>query len=442
MKDAFGNRLTTAHAATAAGVDVYTADWIGYGTRLRTIFEAADADPDCAFVNACAASVHMALEASSGFVAAEPYLARMRRNAQGATDREQMTIAAVDAWSMGETRIAAAIYRELVERYPTDIAAAKWGQYHAFNLGDAATMRAMAQAVIRAHQDTPEAWGMLAFAEEQCHRLALAEEAALRALAMKPDEPWAHHALAHTYESQDRNKDAIRMLTAKSSGWADRSIFVREHNWWHLAQLHLDAGEHTRALHIHDQHLWGTWPEFAQEQVGAISSLWRLEMAGADAGTRWTAIAAKVGERGFEHILPFHDVHFARALARSGNAALADDFLRSMARHATGAGESLWAMVALPVAQAVVAHARGDFAKASLLLLPMLGQLHRLGGSHAQRDVLLQTWIHAASRSGEDSAIEDLLTQRASHRAGLASLRRFVRAQRTSRHTPRFLRAA
>jgi len=442
MQDAFGNRLTTAHAATAAAVDVYTADWIGYGTRLRTIFAAADADPDCAFVNACAASVHMALEASSGFVAARPFLERMRRNARGATDREQMTVAAVDAWSMGETRIATAIYRELVERYPTDIAAAKWGQYHAFNLGDAVTMRAMAEAVIRTHQDTPEAWGMLAFGEEQCHRLGCAEEAALRALAMKPDEPWAHHALAHTYESQDRTQDAIRLLMAKAPGWADRSIFVRGHNWWHLAQFHLDAGELGRALQIHDRHLWGTWPEFAQEQIGAISSLWRLEMAGADVGARWTAIAEKVAERGLEHILPFHDVHFGYALARGGKTALADDFLRSMARQATAARESTWATVALPATQAVVAHARGDYAKASLLLLPVLGQLHRLGGSHAQRDVLLQTWIHAASRSGDHTAIKDVLARRVKHRAALGSLRRFIRSQRAPRQSQRFLRAA
>ncbi len=440
MQDSFGNSLTTAQAATAAAVDVYAADWIGYGTRLRTIFAAADADPDCAFVNACAASVHMALEAASGFAAAKPYLERMRRNAQGATGREQMTIAAVDAWSMGETRIALAIYRELVERYPADLAAAKWGQYHAFNLGDAVTMRAMAETAIRAHQDTAEAWGMLAFGEEQCHRLGRAEEAALRALAMKPDDPWAHHALAHIFESQDRTRDAIRFLTAQAPGWAQRSIFVRGHNWWHLAQFHLDAGEPARALQIHDQHLWGTWPEFAQEQIGAISSLWRLEMAGVKVGARWTAIAQKVAERGFEHILPFHDIHFAYALARGGLAA--DEFLRALARQATSASESVWATVALPVAQAVVAQARGDHARASQLLLPALGQLHRLGGSHAQRDVLLQSWIHAAIRSGEHTAVEDVLARRAKHRAQTGSLQRFIRRQRESKRAPRLLRAA
>ncbi|MEI9887111.1 MAG: hypothetical protein WDN08_11540 [Rhizomicrobium sp.] len=437
-RDAHGNLVTTSNAATAAAIDIYTADWIGYGTRLRTVFAAADADPGCGYVNACAASVHMALEAKKGHVAAQPYLERMRRNTQGATDREQMTIAAVDAWSLGETRIALAIYRELVDRHPSDIAAAKWGQYHAFNLGDAVTMRAMAEAIMPTHRDTAEAWGMLAFAEEQCHRLGRAEEAALRAVAMRRDEAWAHHALAHVYESQDRGGDAIRFLTAQAPGWATRSIFIREHNWWHLAQVHLDQGAFAKVLEIYDSQLWGTWPEFAQEQIGAVSALWRLELSGGDGGPRWQAVAAKVAARGHEHILPFHDLHYAHALARSGLDAELEGFMRSLARHAVAASDSVWPAVAFPAAQAVVAAVRGEHARAAMLFLPLLSQLHRLGGSHSQRDALLMTWIRSALAAGEHGAVEGVLAGRAKHRAGIGALQRFIHRARR----PRQLRAA
>jgi hypothetical protein len=71
-----------------------------------------------------------------------------------------------------------------------------------------------------------------------------------------------------------------------------------------------------------------------------------------------------------------------------------------------------------------------------------LGQLHRLGGSHAQRDVLLQTWIYTAIRSGEHSAVEEVLTRRVKHRAEIGSLRRFIRQQREHAKARRFLRAA
>ncbi len=439
MRDRFGNIVSTANADTISAVDIYTADWIGYGQRLRAIFAAADADPDCAFVQACAAAVHMALEARSGFEAAKPFLGRMRARSLDTTDRELEFIAAVDAWSHGDTRQTLEHIRDLVERHPDDIAASKWGQYHAFNLGHPIALRSLAETILPAHRGTAEAWGMLAFAEEQCHRFAAAEEAGFQALALRPSDPWAHHAIAHVYESQDRTRDAIKFLTAQAPGWEDRSIFMRGHNWWHLALFHLDRGEHERVFEIHDEHLWGIWPEFAQEQIGAISALWRLEMMGVDVGARWQPLAEKIAERGCEHVLPFHDLHFAYALARAGRTRLADDFLRSLAHHAVEARDDVWATVALPAAQGLIAHARGQSSHAALSLQPLLGQFHRIGGSHAQRDVFLQTWIHAALNAHDHTAVEDVLARRARHRAGLGSMRRFIKqAMRNSaRRLPR-----
>lgn len=439
-RDALGNPVTTNRPETIAALDSYAANWIGYGQQLRNVFPAADGNPDCAYLNACAASVHMALEARSGFASAQPYLERMRRTASVATERERSTIAAVDAWSRGEINRTLGIYRDHADLFPADIVAAKWGQYHAFNLGDAVSMRAIAQAILPEHRLTAEAWGMLAFAEEQCHQLDAAEQAALRAIELRTDEAWAHHALAHVYESQDRGADAIRFLTSKSEGWSSRSVFVREHNWWHLAMFHLDRSEPRRVLEIFDRHLWGTWPEFAQEQIGAVSALWRLELHGIDVGARWEAIAAKVAERGIEHVLPFHDLHFVYALARAGRTSLTDKFMRSLAQCAIEARDSVWTMVAFPVAQGIVAYARGEYSRAAMLLLPLLGQLHRLGGSHAQRDVFLMVWLDAALRSREYSSVESVLTRRVKFRAGVGSMKRFIR--KLQRVSPRLLQAA
>jgi hypothetical protein len=441
-RDLYGNIVTTASADTIAAVNIYTADWIGYGQRLRTIFAAADADPDCAFVNACAASVHMALEARSGMEAAQPYLARMRAQAHDTTDREFEFVGAVDAWSRGDARGALEYYRDLAEQWPSDIASAKWGQYIAFNLGHSVAMRSLAGAIVRAHRDTAEAWSMLAFGEEQCHRLEAAEDAALHAYSLKQSDPWAHHAIAHVYESQDRTRDAIRFLHEQSQGWVDRSIFVRGHNWWHLALFHLDRGEHHSVLDIYDDHLFGIWPEFGQEQVGAISALWRLEMMGVDVGHRWQPLAKKIAERGFEHILPFHDLHFVYALARAGKTKLTDEFLHSLAMHAVASQDDVWATIAAPAAQALVAFARGQYARASLTLQSLLGQLHRIGGSHAQRDVFLQTWIVAALKAREHTTLEDVLTRCARHRAGLGTMRRFIRYARHHHKAPTFLHVA
>jgi hypothetical protein len=46
--------------------------------------------------------------------------------------------------------------------------------------------------------------------------------------------------------------------------------------------------------------------------------------------------------------------------------------------------------VAAPVCEAVLAHRRGQHARVMALMAPVTGRLRELGGSHAQRDVLVQ----------------------------------------------------
>lgn len=428
--DALGHIVTTTNPATTAAIDIYTADWIGYGTRLRTIFQAADADPECAMVNAQAAAVHMALEASTGFAAARPYLKRARANARYATEREQNFVAAVLAWSNGDTAKTLSLLRKLVQAHPTDIATAKWGQYHAFNLGDANAVLGLAETIMPAHKRTAEAWGMLAFGREQCHQLAAAEEAGRRALSLKRAEPWAQHAVAHVMDAQGRIDEGIEFLTWHSHTWAGRSIFVREHNYWHLALFHLDREEPEEALRIFDEQLWGAWPEFAQEQIGAISALWRLEMRGVDVGERWAPIVNQVLARWHEHILPFHDLHFVYALARGGRIAEARAFLSSLARHGERDLRGVWDGVALPLAQGLVAYAQGRFDSAANLLAPQLAHLWRIGGSHAQRDVFVQTWIDAALKAGHTTAAAEMLSQRLQDRPGVRVTRRLLQDAR------------
>jgi hypothetical protein len=55
--------------------------------------------------------------------------------------------------------------------------------------------------------------------------------------------------------------------------------------------------------------------------------------------------------------------------------------------------------VALPVSWAVLAHGRGEYARALDLMRPVLGDMYRLGGSHAQQDVLMQLFLDAAVKA-------------------------------------------
>jgi len=439
LRDALGLDVTTTSQATIDAIDIYTADWIGYGTRLRTIFTAADNDRGSALANAQAAAVHLALEASSGYLPARQYLKRARAVARDATEREQLFVAAVVAWWRGDTATALATLRQLTKKYPADIAAAKWGQYHAFNLGRPADVLGFAEDILAAHGRSAYAWGMRAFGLEQYGRLAEAEEAGRRALGLKRAEPWAQHAIAHVMDAQGRLDQGVEFLKDYAHTWADRSIFIREHNYWHLALLHLDRDEPQAALDIFDRHLWGAWPEFAQEQIGAISALWRLELQGVDVGERWQPIVDKVLARWHEHILPFHDVHFVYALARGGRMPEARAFLTSMARHGERDATGVWDSVALPLAMGLVATVQGKFELAANTIAPTLPRLHLIGGSHVQRDVFVQAWIDAALRAGQHTAASEVLAQRHSERPAGAVTQRLLAAARRgkARTSPR-----
>jgi tetratricopeptide (TPR) repeat protein len=409
--DAYGQKVTGASAASVAALDRFGSEWISYGPDLAGAITAAEVQPDCALANAYAGLLHMSLEAASGYAAAAPFLKRLQDGASRVTAREQAIIDAALHWGAQDYPASLKAFEAAVGLSPADIVAAKWGQYLAFNLGDAAAMLRLGRQIMTAHRRTAEAWGMLAFAQEQSHQLHLAEDSAAQSLALNPRDAWAQHAMAHVYETHGRLDDGIRFLEQAAAGWSDRSIFMREHNYWHLALFHLDRDEPATAIDIYDRKLWGAWPEFAQEHIGAISMLWRLELRGVDVGNRWAPVAAAVMKRGAEHLWPFHDLHYIHAISRNGSAAATAGFMTTMMQKAERAG-GVWKEVAVPAARAIVACNQGRHDDACDLLTPLLPQLVRIGGSHAQRDIFVQAWIDAAFTARRLSALEHVLNER------------------------------
>jgi hypothetical protein len=74
--------------------------------------------------------------------------------------------------------------------------------------------------------------------------------------------------------------------------------------------------------------------------------------------------------------------------------------MRDFGRRNAGTIAPLVRDCALPVCEAVLAHRRGDFAGAVAAMRPALGGMRRLGGSHAQQDVLEQLFLDSAMRAG------------------------------------------
>jgi hypothetical protein len=101
------------------------------------------------------------------------------------------------------------------------------------------------------------------------------------------------------------------------------------------------------------------------------------------------------------------------ALAATGRDEAARKMLDAM--RAFGAGEGTVARVvrevALPICEAVLAHRRRDYRRALDLMRPVLGEMHQLGGSHAQQDVLMQLFLDAAVKADCADDVRLLLKQ-------------------------------
>ncbi|MEZ5915502.1 MAG: tetratricopeptide repeat protein [Parvularculaceae bacterium] len=402
--DQHGLPITNACAAGAAGYDAYVGEFLSYGANLRDLFAVADAAPGAALLNAHAAALHLAFEGAEGWTNAAPYLTRMRRAEKNATERERIFAAAVEKWAARDYARALEALDELTLRWPADLCAIKWGQYRLQSRRSETILRFAERARI-VFEDRPYAHGMIAFALEQNHRIEEAEEEGVRATEIALDDAWAHHAVAHVMETQRRAKDGVRWLDHCAHTWEKKGVFIRDHNWWHAALFRLALGREEDALAIYDEKLWGAWPEFPQEQIGAVSMLWRLEMRGVDVGDRWTPVVEQVRRRAGEHILPFHDLHYLYALARAGERGEADDFLSSLKKHAENSSEpyhTFWRETGMPAAQAVHAYAHRDFAGAAEYFARALPRLERVGGSHAQRHLFIEAYetAGAATRGG------------------------------------------
>ena len=234
-----------------------------------------------------------------------------------------------------------------------------------------------------------------------------AEAAGRAAVALDPADLWATHAVAHIMEMQDRHDEGIAWLGELEPHWAGGNNLLH-HLWWHRALFHLERREFEEVLDLYDRRfrdlnspMAQAQPDFHIDIQNAASMLFRLERHDVPVGGRWIELADKAEKRIGDCRSPFTLPHWLMALAATGRYEAAQRMLDAMRAFSRG-GETIAAVVgdvALPVGEAVLAHWRGQYSRAVDLMRPVLADMHRLGGSHAQQDVLNQLFLDAAVKA-------------------------------------------
>jgi hypothetical protein len=133
-----------------------------------------------------------------------------------------------------------------------------------------------------------------------------------------------------------------------------------------------------------------------------------------------------------DHVLAFNDLHCAFAAARSPDPGDVNRLRRSLddyERLGLGDNRRVTAEVGRRLIDGVLAFAEGAYARAVEAILPVRYEAIRIGGSHAQRDIVNQTLIAAAERSGQWSLARALLAERAAIRPTPPTMAAHERAQ-------------
>lgn len=417
--DARGLEFTTASAEAADQYNTAIAHYFAYATDVNDHVKGAlAADPDFPMGHVLRGYMMMQFGTAAVLGAAKKSAAAARAHAADLTPREQAHVATLEKWVEGDIDGANRSFESILAQWPLDLLAARLVHYNYFWLGQVAQMRDSAARVLAHWDECLPGYhlllGMLAFGLEETGDYPAAEEHGKRAVSLNAHDHWATHAVAHVMEMQGRHRDGIEWLDGLSPNWAGCNNFVN-HLWWHLALYHLELEQYDRVLWLYDERFRKEPSDFYLDVQNAASMLWRLDLRGVDVGDRWKEIAEKAELHLDDLALPFTDLHYLMALLADGREADAARILEAMERFGEDRGTTYAPVVrdvSLPVSRALGEFRRQDYPAAAARLAPVQALLQRTGGSHAQRDVIVQTLIVAALRAGLTGQACDLLAAR------------------------------
>lgn len=432
FRDAQGLELTCASATAAAAydhtIDGYLLNRFNVSQRLKSCLAE---DPDFCMAHVLRSAFSMMSFNETNVDFARTSLAKAQTLAPRTSPREQAHVAALSHWISGEHDRTLAAWSAIATQWPHDILAFRMHHLLGFWCGRPELLFTQAETTLSHYGRELPAYGTVlacrAFAHEECGSYLIAENCAREAIAIDASDVWATHALAHVFEMQGRRAEGIAFLSAMEPHWEGGNNLLH-HLWWHRALYHIERAEFDETLRLYDDRFRDlnsitttAMPDLYIDIQNAASALWRLERQGIAVGDRWQEIAAKAQPRIGDCRNPFTLPHWVLALARAGHHAEAVHFIKGMEDFVlrnVGDLSPLVRTIALPLCKAILAQADGRSREAIDLMRPVLPTMHRLGGSHAQQDLLEQMFLSFAESAGSD-ADQTLILERIRGRRAL-----------------------
>jgi hypothetical protein len=349
--------------------------------------------------------------------------ARARELAGSATRRERQHVEAIATAIDGDPPKALDLIREHLSEFPRDAFALTQanGVYGLIGFSGRQDRNeeqlALLESVAQAYGDDWWFLGAHGFALTEMFRFAEARPLIERSLEAHRRNAHGAHSMAHVlYETGD---------AAGGSAFLDDWLpdyqpgaVLHGHLAWHLALCELAAGRYSRVKDIYTTHIG---PASAQSQaLGVVadsaSLLWRCHVYGcATTPLPWQELRDYVAKSFPRPGVMFADVHAALAYAAAGDQESLSQLTQAL-REREAQGKIPGGTVVPALAEGLGAFGRGDYDEAVRLLEPVAGEVVRIGGSHAQREVFEDTLLEAYLRTGRGEQAEQLLLMRLERR--------------------------
>lgn len=241
-----------------------------------------------------------------------------------------------------------------------------------------------------------------------------------RSLAQTRRNAYGAHAFAHLcYETGERDSGIAFMRD-----WLplyDRGGGLFGHLNWHLGLFELHAGNLEGGLRLYKDAFCADDHRGAVHQKLSDSSsfLWRSELAGhPHDAARWAKLVDYAREKIPRPGFSLADWHVALAFAATGDHAALESWAASI-EELVKAGRYPSGATIPAAARAFAAFQRGDHEATIELIVPMLPDRERMGGSRAQVDLVEATLLRAYLKAGREAEARRLLAER---RPGPAAL--------------------
>ncbi|MBL8378123.1 MAG: hypothetical protein JNM79_09655 [Burkholderiales bacterium] len=426
MRDRFDLTLSTTSQAAADAYVRAVDNLLAAGADLVEGFDAALVlDPGFALAHIgrarCLATYARGAEAREAAARADACVA-------GASARERSHVAALTLQIHGRGAEALAAIRTHLTEYPRDAMVLQPATGIFGLIGFSGRMEREVELLAILDGLAPhygdEWWfaSIHAFAECEAGRLAQAEARIERALAAAPRNGNAAHVKAHVHYELDQPGPSAGFLRDFLAAYPANAL-LRGHLSWHLALLELGAGNaqaaHALYADAFGAPLDGRGPPTPPLNVltDAVSWLWRTELVGdSPHSSDWPKLAAYARERFPSAGIAFADLHAAAAYARAGQGEALERLIDST--RALGVDRpALRAAGAL--GEGLAAYARGDWQTAARLLAEYRDENARVGGSHAQRELVDRTLLQALARLDDTAGRVKLSAARTQILAGV-----------------------